>query len=216
MSFATWMDQQKRAQENGGVKEEEMGFLGGLTGVGDSLTAQMQELSGALPDANSVTGVEFRRRMQHSIYLLLSSIGFMALAILVGLPTLVLKPSKFVICVTLSTLSAFSSVVVLQKPSVFLSNLWEGGLDKAKPILALLLSIVLTLYTVTVTRKYVVVVCVGGLQVLAIVYYLSSFIPGGSTGLSVLLRSSYAVLYACLTPCRLYAKSFVTQVFSSD
>jgi len=209
------MEQQKRAQE-AGPKEEEMGFLGSLTGVGDSMAAQMQELSGALPDSNAITGVEFRRRMQHSVYLLLSSIGFMALAILVGLPTLVLKPSKFVICVTLSTLSAFASVVILQKPSVFLSNLLEGGISKAKPILALLFSVALTLYTVTVTRKYAAVVFVGGLQALAVFYYLASFVPGGSTGLSVLLRSAYVVLYACLTPCRLYVKSFVTQVCSAD
>jgi len=210
------MEQQKRAQEAGGVKEEEMGFLGGLTGVGDSMAAQMHELSGALPDANSITGAEFRRRMQHSVYLLLSSIAFMALAILVGLPTLVLKPSKFVICVTLSTLSAFSSVVILQKPSVFLSNVLGGGLAKAKPILALLLSIALTLYTVLVTRKYAAVVFAGGLQALALVYYLASFIPGGAAGLWVLLRAGYALLYACLTPCRLHSKAFVAQVLSGD
>ena len=214
MSFAKWMDEQKRVADGSG-KEESEGLLGlSLGNLQDSMTLQMQELTGQLPDANGLTGAEFRRRMLHSIYLILGSIGFGVLAIFVGLPTIVLKPSKFVICISLSALCAMSSAIVLQKPSVFFSGLLEGGLEKATPVLLLFSSILFTLYSAIVVHKYMVVVFAGGIEVLAMFYYLSSFIPGGTTGLYVLLKSGWTLMYAFLTPCRLYLKSCISQLFS--
>lgn len=216
--FDKWLQDQKRTQEGGARAAEEDGLLGfagsSFSNLQDSMAAQMQELSGALPGADGLTGAEFRRRMMHAIYLLLASIGFAALAVLVGLPTIVLKPSKFAICLSLSALSAVASVAVLQRPSVFLTNLLEGGMGKAAPMLTLLASIGFTLYSAVVVHKYTVVVFAGGLEALAILYYLTSFVPGGTTGLSVLLKSAYAIVWTFLTPCRLYCKSFVSQLFS--
>jgi hypothetical protein len=211
--FDKWVQDQKRLQE-GNPPEEGEGLLGSFSNLQDSMTMQMQELSGILPDANGLTGVDFRRRMLHAIYFLLASIGFAALAVLVGLPTIVLKPSKFAICMSLSALSAIASVATLQKPSAFFSSIIEGGMEKALPMLALLSSIGFTLYSTIVVHKYTVVVLAGGLEVLAILYYLSSFVPGGTSGLSLLLKSAYAVLYTTLTPCRLYLKSSISQIFS--
>ena len=213
MSFAKWMDEQKLNQDRK-ESDEETGFLGGFSLAQASVAAQMQELNGALPDTNGLTGVEFRQRMQHAIYLLLASIGFGALALLVGLPTLVLKPSKFIIFLTLCTLCAVASVIILKKPSVFLSNLIEGGLSEATPLMAVISAMMFTLYTVFSTRKYVYVMFAGGAQVLSIAYYLSSFIPGGSMGLKLLLRSAYTLVCACLTPCKIYARSFASQIMS--
>ena len=212
MSFAAWMEQQKRLQDSGSLKEDDNGFMGGFNSVQESMAAQMQELSGVLPDVNGLTGIDFRRRMQQSVHLLLVSAGFAALAVFVGLPTIVLKPSKFVLCLSLSTMSAFASVVILQRPSVFLSNLLDGGFARAKPVIALFMSVIFTIYTISVTRKYAFVVLAGGTQVLAILFFLSSFIPGGAIGLSVLFRSSSAVIHTCVTFLCRYVKSFISQV----
>ena len=81
-------------------------------------------------------------------------------------------------------------------------------------MVALVASIIFTLYSAVVVHKYTVVVFAGGLETVAILYYLSSFVPGGTTGLYVLLRSAYTVVYTFLTPCRLYLKSSVSQLFS--
>jgi hypothetical protein len=213
MSFQKWMEEQKRAQD-GHTGDEENGLLGGISRAQESMAAQMQELSSSLPDANGLTGQDFRERMQYAIYLILASAGFAALAVLVGLPTLVLKPSKFIICLTLSTLSAVASVVVLKKPSVFLGSLLEGGREAALPLLGVLAGVAFTLYTVLTTRKYVYVVFAGGVQVLSILYYLASFVPGGSSGLRLLLRSAYVVLCTCLTPCKMYARAGMSQMMS--
>ena len=75
--FDKWLQEQKRLQE-GNPPEEGEGLLGSFSNLQDSMTMQMQELSGILPDANGLTGVDFRRRMLHAIYFLLASIGFAA------------------------------------------------------------------------------------------------------------------------------------------
>lgn len=161
---------------------------------------QLQELSGSIPEAGPLS-VAFRTRVTHAIYLLIGSVAFAFLAIFIGLPTLIFRPAKFVICMTLSTLLAASSVIVLQKPSVFLSNLLNGGPSNALPILCLLISLCGTIYVTIFIHKYIYVLFMGSIQILCMLYYLSSFIPGGTTGLRIILKTGYIVVSTAITPC---------------
>jgi len=207
-NFSQWVEQQK---EGGKGAEDSQGFLlGQLNQVQDSLSTQYQDLAGVLPDANGYTGYEFRQRMTNAIYLLLASIGFAALAIFVGLPTIVLKPGKFVFCISMCTLCAICSVVVLQRPSVYIASLVEGGLATSLPIILLLFSILWTLYVAIFVHKYVYLVLAGGVQSLMIFYYLSSFIPGGKQGLILLLKSGFTIINGMLVPLKIY----IRQTFS--
>jgi hypothetical protein len=216
------MEQQKAA-ENGGTEEPDhqlsfaSSILGQLGAIQDNFTNQLSELSGNLPDAGPLSAA-FRKRVKHSMYLLFASITFGALAIVVGLPTLVLRPSKFVICMSLSTLCGAGSVIVLQKPTTFLSSLLNDGPSKSLPVVLLLVSMVVTIYVAVFIHKYVFVVVAGGAQIGCMLFYLASFIPGGSRGLQVLLRMGYAIIKTALTPCFFVAKkavgSFVRTVMS--
>jgi len=68
------------------------------------------------------------------------------------------------------------------------------------PLLAVLASMLITLYVTLFVRRYMAVLAVGGLQLLAVFYYLASFIPGGTAGLQILLRTSLIVVQTLAAP----------------
>jgi Got1/Sft2-like family len=201
-NFSSWVDQQRNAELV--VDEEEGGspsssFMGQLSAIQDSFTNQLSELSGSLADAP--LSAAFRARVTHAIYLLGISVIFGLLAIFIGLPTLILRPAKFVICITLCTLSAAGSVIILQKPAVFFGGLVKNGIMNALPVILLFTSMIFTIYCTVFIHKYLVILFAGGVQLLCMAFYLASFIPGGSRGLIVLLKMGYAVLSTAMKPC---------------
>jgi hypothetical protein len=284
--FSSWMDQRERtggADDDGADEGTSFfgvsvpasltlaGFRGQLSSIHENFSNQLQELSGTLPEAGPLSAA-FRQRVTHAIYLLFAAAGFGVLAVFVGLPTLILRPAKFVICMTLSTLCLAGSVIVLQTPSVFVANLVKGasvfkgssaasshhdsplfcciagGPAQAAPVVLLLTSLVGTAYVTVVVHRYLAVLAAGALQVmfaflapssssslfivssphllfagpltplllslslssgaqlLAMLYYLSSFVPGGTKGVEVLLKMGLAVLRTALAPCCFVAK----------
>ena len=159
-TFKDWMEEQRRMEEgeagdsSSTTPSAALLLLGQqFTSIGDSVTSQLQELSGALPTEAGPLSAAFRQRMIYSVYLLMGSAVFALLAALVGLPTLLLRPAKFVTLMTLSTLCATSSVVVMQKPSVFFAGLWAAGYEKSAPVLAVFASMLGTLYVAVVVHK---------------------------------------------------------------
>jgi len=217
--FKDWVEEQRRLEEGGGddVEAQSSPFLvigQSMSSIGDSFSSQLQELQGMLPSEAGPLSAAFRQRMIYSVYLLIASAGFGTCALLIGLPTLLLRPAKFVVLMTLSTLSAAASVVVMQKPSVFFSNLFKSGLDKAVPVILVFASMLFTLYVAIVVHKYVVVLGAAALQILSMLYYLSSFVPGGSSGLALLLRTAYQVIYTLLLPVRMCCKQALRKIMS--
>jgi hypothetical protein len=168
----------------------------------------MSELSGTLPEAGPLSAA-FRKRVTYAVYLLLASVFFGIMALIVGLPMILLRPSKFVICITLSTGFAAASVIVLQTPKVFMGNLMNKGLTKSLPVIYLLISVVFTLFVSIFYGSYIFVIGAGCIQVTSMLYYLSSFIPGGWTGLKVLLRSGFLLVKTAMAPCIFVCKKSV-------
>ena len=207
--FSKWLKDRE-----GGDEVETVSFLGQIGAIQFSVSNQMQELSGALPDANSLTGAQFRERVSKAVYLLIASVGCALLAMFVGLPTIVLRPAKFVVFMSLTTLFAIGSVVVLQTPAAFMKDITDGGIEKSLPFGALVGSQLLTLYVAIFVHKYFYTVMVGALQVLSILYYLASFIPGGTKGLEILLKSGYAMVDTACLPCKAFVRRQISTAFS--
>ena len=206
--FSKWL------KEREGGNEEAVSFLGQIGAIQFNVSSQMQELSGALPDANSLTGVQFRERVSKAVYLLIASVGCALLAVFVGLPTVVLRPAKFVVFMSLTTLFATCSVIVLQTPASFFKDIFDGGVEKIMPFGILLFSQLLTLYIAIFVHKYIYTIAFGVLQVLSILYYLASFIPGGTKGLEILLRSGYAMVDTACVPCKAFVRRQISSAFS--
>ena len=219
-TFKEWMEEQRRLEEGGGDLEAGgaaplLLITQSMNSIGESVTSQFQELGGMMPTEAGPLSAAYRQRMIYSVYLLIASVGFGAFAFLVGLPTLLLRPAKFVTLTTLSTLCAASSVVVMQKPSVFFANLFNSGPEKFIPVVLVFASMLTTLYVAVFVHKYILVILAGALQILAILYYLSSFVPGGSTGLVILLKTGSQVIYTLLLPVRVCLRSAVRSIAKS-
>ncbi len=212
-SFSEWAAEQDKEENGKGESPSSFSFIfSNLTSIQDNMTSQFQDLSNSLPEFGPLSA-DFRGRMVNGVYLFLGSLFFAALAVLIGLPTLILKPAKFVFCITLSTIFAASSVIVIQKPSVFIKNLMNGGLMASLPALALSFSVLLTLFVTVIIHKYVYVLAAGCLQILAMLYYFASFIPGGTQGLKLLLKTSYFMVSTIATPFLYMLKRSVTTCF---
>ena len=212
-SFSSWADD--RNNEDSDDKSDSYTLLGfgmQLRGIQDNFANQMLELSGTLPDGP--LNEAFRNRLSASVYLLLASIGFGSLAIFVGLPTLILKPAKFIMLMTLSSLLGAASVIVMKKPLVFIHELYEAGIAKSAPIVCLLLSMILTIYVTLVIHRYFYVIAVGALQVACLLWLMSDFIPGGWSGIKVLLKAAYMMMQTSISPCIYFTKRQIRSIFS--
>ena len=195
-----------------------MSFIGQLTSIQDQFLTQFQDLSGSLPEVGGPLNSAFRARIMNASYLIGASVAFAVLSIVIGLPTIVLRPAKFVICMTLSTLLAIASIAVLQKPSVFFQKMISGDIKSTLPFIGLLLSLLLTFYVTIFIHKYLYVIACGGLQLMLMFYYLSSYVPGGAKGLHMLLKAGYAVLLTVAKPfifvCYKSAQAIVGKILS--
>lgn len=212
-SFSSWLESQK---QDGGEKEPEsdISIWMQLGSIQESFVGQMQELTGSLPDAGPLSSA-YRARLLQAIYLLGASIGFAILTVVIGIPTLVVRPSKFVLCLTLATIFAASSVIVMQKPSVFFSELLTGGLPRALPVALLTASTLFTLYTTIFVHRYIVTLAAGAVQTVCLLFYLASFIPGGMKGLLVVLRMLYAIVYTASKPVLFILQKIANQIIRS-
>lgn len=226
-SFSDWVNKKNQQEKQGNNNnnnddeednnEEEIPFLTQIYDIQTNLTSQMQELAGGLPEAGPLSAA-FRNRMKNSIYLFLGSLLFAFFAIFIGIPTIAVRPSKFALCLTLSTLLAVASIVVLQKPSVFLENLWKSGHDRIASVVMLCLTSLSSIYITVFIHRYLFILIAASLQVLCIVWFLATFIPGGTKGLTILLRACYAFLTTVTKPiiymCTLTIKSLLSRIFS--
>ena len=206
-SFSNWIEQQRDQLEDG-IEAAGNSSLGAgafsifsqFGAIQENVTNQLQELSGSLPEAGPLSA-SFRQRLTHAIYLLIASGVFFALTIIVGLPSILIRPTKFVVCLSIATILAAGSVILIQKPSTFLSNLISGNSANSAPVVSLGISLLFTLYVSIFVHRYVYVLAAGGLQVASLLYYLATFIPGGTKGLSILLKAAYLVVSTAMKPC---------------
>lgn len=213
-SFSDWLERQKAAENaEKNAPESSTSIFTQFSSIQEGFTNQLQELSGSLPEAGPLSA-SFRGRITNAIYLFMASGAFAILAIVIGLPTILIRPIKFVMCMTLSTLLAAASVIVMQKPSVFLSNLMNGGIVAALPVILLGASMIFTLYVTIFVHRYLSIVFAGAVQMFCMLYYLASFIPGGTQGVMVLVRAAVAVVTTAARPCFYVTKSAVIALLS--
>ena len=220
-SFAEWMnkkvEEEKRVEGNEEDDEEDVPFLTQIYDIQTNFSLQMQELAGGLPESGPLSAA-FRNRLRQSMYLFLGSLLFAILAIFIGIPTIAIRPSKFSLCLTLSTLLAVASIVVLQKPSVFLENLRSSEHDRLFSVLLLGLCSLGSIYITVFIHRYVLILIAAACQILCILWFLASFIPGGSKGLALLLRACYAFLKTAFTPiwyiCSTTIKGLISRLLS--
>lgn len=214
----------------------------------------MTALSGTIEANSGPLSAAFQQRVKYALYLIIASavFGFFAskanytlffndflilmfylhvtCIVVIGLPTIVLRPSKFVMCMTLSTSFAAASVIVMQTPSVFLANLVSAGFEKSgkpyptlhvvliigvyifsspAPFAALVATMLSTFFVTIFFNRYLFILCAASCQVACLLWYLSTYIPGGPTGLKMLMKAAYMLVSTAMAPCLFVTKKML-------
>ena len=217
--FSQWAEEKHRQDRvaNGEEEDEESAsFLGRFSSFQNDIATQLEGLSGALPD--NVMSEAFRARIKNSIFLFLAAIFFTVMAVFVGIPTIVLKPAKFVTCIAMATLCIILAIAVMQKPEVFVKSLFSGGIVNALPFLLLVTSLVGTIYVTIFHQSYLNTIASLVFLSVSMIFFMASFIPGGTKGLQVLARAGIVVVRAAVIPMwfvvRKCCESFINRVMS--
>lgn len=213
-NFSAWMEEKQRLTDvEDNAEEGGQSYFGRLFSIQEELANQMEGFSGSLPDAGPMSAA-FRTRVKHSVYLFLGAAFFAVMAVLVGIPTILLKPSKFVTCVSLATLCAVGGIAVMQKPVVFFQSIFRNGVMGALPIMSLFGSLIGTIFIVVFKRSYILTMFALVVQTLSMLWFIASFIPGGNKGLQVILKMGYLLIKTALTPMIFVCQKTVETIIS--
>lgn len=169
--------------------------------VGTGLSSSPQEQQSLL------FGLSYQTRFKGFVATILMASVFFMLAFFIGLPTIVLRPHKFALCFTLGSMLYMASFALLKGPMAHLQSMIT--MDRLPFTVSYVGSMGLTLYSALVVRSYVLVILSSGLQMATLVYYMLSFLPGGTAGARVFimmftrtlratLGASYTILSGCL------------------
>ncbi len=134
-------------------------------------------------------------------FLLLSGL-FFALAFFVGMPLISVRPQKFAISFTFGSLMFMGSFALLRGPSAHFQGMIAA--DRLPFTLFYVGSMIATLYctfTAHGAKAYVGVLVTSGVQLLALLWYLITFLPGGAQGMKVLTSAILAILKPLIMGC---------------
>eukprot|EP00957_Ditylum_brightwellii_P009327 705833-Ditylum_brightwellii.AAC.1 len=133
--------------------------------------------------------------------LLLSAL-FFALGFTVGIPLLTIRPQKFALCFTFGSLTFMFSFAILKGPAAHLASMITA--ERLPFTTIYTASMMATLYftfSVGGAEGYVLVMASSGLQILALLWYLITFLPGGAAGMKVLTQAIVKIMTPILFGC---------------
>lgn len=120
-------------------------------------------------------------------FLAVFGVGFLLIVLSINfLPILLLAPMKFATFFTLGSVTMMSSFAVLKGPMPFLAHLVER--PKLPFSCAYGAGLFGTLWATIFLRSYVLTAVFALLQAVALLYFVCSYMPGGTAGLSMIGR----------------------------
>ncbi|KAL9180037.1 hypothetical protein ACHAXT_008007 [Thalassiosira profunda] len=180
---------------------------------GYSVASMRSSLEAQLP--GKVMGMNYQQRFQvFSICLLLSAV-FFSLGFFVGIPLLTVRPQKFALSFTCGSVTFMGSFAILKGPMEHLKSMLAA--DRIHFTAMYLGSMLLTLYltfTVGGAKGYILVLAASGAQLLALLWYLVTFLPGGATGMKVLTQALWTLLKPVVVGCAKLQAMCITRCVS--
>ena len=127
---------------------------------------------------------------------MLAGLIMLGIAFAVALPMVVLSPSKFAFCFSVGSLLVLSAFASLKgwksqvKHMFSKERIWFSA--------AYISSMFATLYTATVMKSYLLSLVFSVLQMMALIYYLVSYFPGGVESAKTVMMMFYrGCLHCC-------------------
>ncbi|KAG2489053.1 hypothetical protein HYH03_012489 [Edaphochlamys debaryana] len=112
------------------------------------------------------------------------------------LPVIILSPSKFALSFTLGCLCIMAGFVQLRGWKTQLQHM--ASAERLPYTAAYVGSVAATLYAALFMRSYLLSLVCSGLQVVALLYYLMSYFPGGASGVKFMLGMFYQATLRCM------------------
>ncbi|CAG9331269.1 unnamed protein product [Blepharisma stoltei] len=134
-------------------------------------------------------------RIKNFFLFLLLSIGLFIGAFMF-LPMVLLFPQKFALMFSLASLCMQIAMSYLKPNSIAYMKCLFYGKDNLKVSLAYFISLLWTIYSAIILRSYIWVCISSSIQFLALLWFLFSMVPGGTSGFITLLKYSFK-----LCPC---------------
>ncbi|GMI04926.1 hypothetical protein TrLO_g15143 [Triparma laevis f. longispina] len=189
--FNTWYQQQH--QTDGDLESQSL-----LSSVQSNIQSNLQGLKMPTLQSSSppvLFGLDYATRFRLFICCLLLSSLFFALGFIVGLPALALRPQKFALCFTFGSLTFMTSFAMLKGPAAHIKSMFQP--DRIVFTCVYLLSMLLTVFC-TFSRGgvsgYFLVLGSCSIQLLALLWYLITFLPGGSAGMMMVTSGLKSIL----------------------
>ncbi|KAJ3146117.1 Vesicle transport protein [Geranomyces variabilis] len=104
----------------------------------------------------------------------------------ITIPYLALRPAKFATLYTMGSILSLTSFALLQGPRSFLIHIFTK--ERLPFTAAYLGSMVATLYFAVGQNAYVMTIICSVIQIMALLWYFGSYLPGGLQGLGFLTR----------------------------
>ena len=127
---------------------------------------------------------------------------FFALAFFVGVPLIAARPQKFALSFTCGSLTFMGSFAVMKGPAEHVKSMCEP--DRLWFTFIYVGSMLMTLYftfSFGGVSGYVLVLSASGVQLVALLWYLISFLPGGMTGLQYVMAAMGHILKPVIVAC---------------
>ncbi|XP_024356992.1 uncharacterized protein [Physcomitrium patens] len=164
-----------------------------LVGAFSSVTKGMRDLPSSVSSA--ATYVPSRQSIMSFSVMIGSGVFFIMLAFTVFLPMIIVAPQKFAICFTLGCIFIMGAFFALKGPKS--QALHMISKERLPFTLGFLGSMCATLYASMVLHSYIFSVFFSGIQVLALLYYVISYFPGGSAGLQFITSFFTSAVMKC-------------------
>jgi hypothetical protein len=142
------------------------------------------------PPPEWACGLTMAQRLQVGGVLLLGAAVLFSAALFVFLPMVLLFPGKFASAFSSGSVLTLAAMALFRGPRTFLLGLLER--DRLAFSAAYIASLALTLYAALAGQSYFLVVFAVAVQVAALLWYASTFVPGGTTGMSFLTRMFFS------------------------
>ena len=177
----------------------EMGEGLGLISSGSAVTLSTDgELADGPQPGNEGSSMSYGERFKGFAATLASSACFFMIA-LTFLPTVIIFPGKFALAFTVGSMLFMSSFALLIGPKKFFASLFTK--DRASFSALYFGSLLMTLYSVFVAKRYLFVLGSAFAQIASLLWYAASYIPGGKYGLKVLSKMCVATARKVAGPC---------------
>lgn len=183
--------------DSGGDDIESQSLMGN---VNVSISSMRSSLESQLPQ--KIMGMNYQQRFQIFCICLLLSAIFFSLGFFVGIPLITVRPQKFALSFTCGSITFMSSFAILKGPAEHLKSMLAW--DRIHFTVVYLGSMMATLYltfTVGGAQGYVLVLGASALQLVSLLWYLVTFLPGGAMGMKVLTQALWTMLKPLIVGC---------------